>query len=71
MLSIQQYAYDLCDRCFGVVGSNPATNHVDGAVYYLICAQLLLPDYTAKRNQHLQQLQLIAYLSDEVFVEPS
>jgi hypothetical protein len=64
MLPIYEYAYKLCDRCFGRIDMNMATSQIDSAVYYLIAYMHVWP-----RQRDMQQLQLVAYLSDEVFVE--
>lgn len=68
MISIHVYAYDLCEKNFGPQHLNPSTHHLDGAVYYLISDQEVLPDNTGQREQYLEHLKLIANLSDEVFV---
>lgn len=67
MISIDVYAYDLCERNFGPVHLNPSTQHLDGAVYYLISDQEVLPDNTGQREQYLKHLEFIACVSDEVF----
>ena len=69
MLPIYEYAYKLCDRCFGRINMNMATSQIDSAVYYLVAYMHVWPEGLSAREQFLQHLQLIAYLSDEVFVE--
>lgn len=44
--------------------------HLYGAFYFLIGNGSLIPDMTGEREDHLQRLELIAYLSDEVLVCP-
>lgn len=67
VLPIDKYAYELCERCFGPQDLNPSIVQLDGAVYYLVSDLAFLPDYTGQKSQYLEHLQLIAYLSDEVF----
>jgi hypothetical protein len=59
MKSIERYAYDLCKTSFGPVDLNPSTQHLDGAVYYLICEQQVLPNHAGQRDQYLEHLKFL------------
>lgn len=52
MLPIYEYAYKLCDRCFGRINMNMATSQIDSAVYYLVAYMHVWPEGMMLRDDN-------------------